>query len=93
MNELEPSWAKGYPGGNLESSGRNSRLTHNRLYPGRRAAATWHTCTRRSRSLPARGSGRIRADEEGCTGRLVFRLEELEDHDDDQADWWKAEEE
>ena len=40
MNQLQPSWAKGYPGGSLESSGRNSRLTHNRLFPGRRAAAT-----------------------------------------------------
>src|SRR5271169_2990181 len=36
----QPSWAKGSPGGSLESSGRNSRLTHNRLFPGRRAAAT-----------------------------------------------------
>jgi hypothetical protein len=55
MNQLEASWAKGYPGGTLESSGRNSRLTHHRLYPGRRAAATWRTCTRHSRNPPARG--------------------------------------
>ena len=32
MNELEPSWAKGYPGGSLAPGGRNSRLTHHRLF-------------------------------------------------------------
>jgi hypothetical protein len=41
MNQLEPPRAKGYPGWlPLQSGGRNSRLTHNRLFPGRRAAAT-----------------------------------------------------
>ena len=55
MNQLEPPWAKGYRGGSLASGGRNSRLTHNRLFPGRRAAATWRTCPRHSRNPPARG--------------------------------------
>jgi putative transposase len=40
LRSEEASRAKGYPGGSLESSGRNWRLTHNRLFPGRRAAAT-----------------------------------------------------
>src|SRR5262249_24234680 len=37
------------------SLGSNARLVHNRLFPGRRAAATSRTCTRHSRSTPARG--------------------------------------
>jgi hypothetical protein len=40
MNQLHHQGAEGYPGGSLDSSGPNSRLTHNRLFPGRRAAAT-----------------------------------------------------
>ena len=56
MNQLHPSRAKGYPGGLPGPSGPNSRLTHNRLYPGRRAAATWCTCARHSRNPPARGA-------------------------------------
>jgi hypothetical protein len=56
MNQLHHQGAKGYPGGSLDSSGPNSRLTHNRLFPGRRAAATWRTCPRHSRNPPARGA-------------------------------------
>ena len=32
------------------------RNFRNRLFPGRRAAATWRTCTRHSRNPPARGN-------------------------------------
>src|SRR5882762_9335732 len=39
----------------LEPLGFNSRLTHNRLFPGRHVAATSRTCTRHSRTAPARG--------------------------------------
>jgi putative transposase len=38
-----------------EAPGSKVRLTHNRLFPGRRAAATSRTCPRHSRSTPARG--------------------------------------
>jgi hypothetical protein len=55
MNQLNPRGLKAVLEGPLESSGRNSRLTHNRLYPGRRAAATWRTCPRHSRNPPALG--------------------------------------
>jgi hypothetical protein len=34
MNQLQPLWGLG--GSPLETGGRNSRLTHNRLFPGRR---------------------------------------------------------
>jgi hypothetical protein len=41
MNQLNHRELKVIPGGSpLQSGGRNSRLTHNRLFPGRRAAAT-----------------------------------------------------
>ncbi len=55
MNQLSHCGLKAILEAPLESSGRNSRLTHNRLYPGRRLAATWRTCPRHSRNPPARG--------------------------------------
>jgi hypothetical protein len=40
MNQLHHRGLKDILLAPLEPSGRNSRLTHNRLFPGRRAAAT-----------------------------------------------------